>query len=391
VLVVWPWAESPFHGPKWLVIALAAAVTLALLPREARRPDTVALAALANLGACLLSLVLADGPSPWWTIAAPVLIACLSLAATPLPWPVVVWVGGLAAAVVLLQSAGLDPFAWLGPEAEGNRLGRYGTLGNPDFVASVLGVTAPLTVVAAFRSVAASRRLTIASGALQLLGLALLRSFATVLSLGAATLVALVAAPARSRSRLALVLVAGLVLLAVPLLGRSPALVAQGRWYLVTTAAPHVREAPVLGQGPGAVVLHFPAWELERWRVRCGTDPGCVAAHPESRFAGVQDHLHDDWLERLLEGGTVGLVALVALFVSAFVGAIRSGKLEGTGVAAALAALAVRATVDFPLARPADLVLLAVLCGEAARLSSADSVDARRSSPPDSASHGGDP
>ena len=391
VLVVWPGASSPFGGPKWAVTVVAAALALALLPRNARRLDGVAVAALANLGVCLLSMVLGDGPSPWWTLAGPVLIACFALAAVPMPWGAMVLAGGIAAAVVLLQSIGLDPFAALGPVAEGSRLGRYGTLGNPDFVASVLGVTLPLGGFAALRTRFTGRQLAIASVVLQLLGLALLRSFATVLALGAATLVVLLATARGFRRRRVLILALALVLLAVPILGRSAGSVIRGRCYLVATAAPHVREAPLLGQGPGTVVRRWPVWELERWQERCGTDPACVAAHPESRFAGLQDHLHDDWLERLLESGIVGLLALVALFGTTFVAALRSGTLEGVGVAAALASLAARATVDFPLARPADLVLLAVLCGEAARLSRVVSVDDPHVSPGDSEDQGGDP
>ena len=386
---MWPWAPSPFAGPKWVVTALAAAASAALLPREARRPGGVALAALANLAVCVLSLVLSDGAGPWWTLAGPVLIACLALTGPPVPWSAVAWAGGLCSLVVLLQALGVDPFASFGPEAEGTRLVRYGTLGNPDFVASVLGVTGPLTLVAALRASGWRGRLVAGSAALQLLGLAVLRSFATTLSLGAAALVALAASRKDGhRRRLGLALAAGLVVSAIPLAGRSAVSAAQGRWYLLTTAAPHVVEAPWLGQGPGAVAVHWPVWELERWRARCGTDPACVAAHPESRFAGLQDHVHDDWLERLLEAGVVGLVALGALFGAAFVAALRSRTLEGVGVAAGLASLAARAAVDFPLARPADLVLLAVLCGGAAGLSRADLVDGPRGSPRDSGTPG---
>ena len=392
VLVVWPWASSPFGGPKWVVTGLAAAVGLAFLPRDARGLDAVALAALANLGACLGSLVLGGGPGPWWTLSGPVLIACFSLSAVPVPWRAVTWAGGIAAAVVLLQSVGLDPFVRFGPEAAGARIGRYGTLGNPDFVASVLGVTAPLTVVAALRSTATESRVGVVSAVLQLVGLALLRSFATTLCLGAAALtVVLAGARQTSRRRLALALGAGLLLSAVPLAGRPAATVLQGRWYLLTTAAPHVREAPWLGRGAGAVVLRWPAWELDRWRARCGTDPGCVAAHPESRFAGLQDHLHNDWLERLVESGIAGLLALVALLAVAFLAAWRSGTLEGVGVAAALASLAARSTVDFPLQRPADLVLLALLCGAASGLGRNDFVDRGRGIPGDSRAEGGVP
>ena len=375
--------------PKWVVVAVAALAGVALLPREANGPAPVALAALANLAACGVSLVLSDGPRPWWTLAGPVLIAGLALSTPPVPWPAVLWAGGLESLVVLFQALGLDPFATFAPHAGGARLGLYGTLGNPDFVASVLSLTVPLGVVAALRS--SRPRLAGASVALQLLGLALLRSFASALSLATAAIVVALAGGLRGTRGLrtfALVLAAGIAVTALPLVGRSPGSVLRGRWYLVATAAPHVREAPWLGQGPGVVVLRWPEWELERWRARCGTDPACVASHPERRFAALQDHVHDDWLERLLESGIAGLLALVALFLSAFLAALRRGTPEGTGVAAALASLAVRATVDFPLSRPADLVLLAVLCGAAAQRGVV-SVDAPGPSPPDSPPRGG--
>jgi O-antigen ligase len=370
VVVVWPWAAGPFSAPKWLVTGLAAVVAVALLPREVRSPGSVALAALANLGACLVSFLLDAGPSPWWVLSAPLLAACLALAAVPMPWAAIALAGGLAAAVVLLQAVALDPFASFAPELGGSRLRLYGTLGNPDFVASVLGVTAPLSVVAALANGGSRRTRLAASAGLQLVTLALLRSFATVLSLGAAALVVLLAGPrARWRRPLLFTLCAGVLLAALPLAGRSAGTTLQGRRYLWSTAAPHAADAPWLGRGPGAVVLHWPAWELTRWQSRCGADADCVAAHPESRFAGLQDHVHDDWLERLLEGGAVGLAALLALFVTALLAAIRSRTLEGLGIAAGLASLAARATVDFPLSRPADLVLLAVLSGAAAHLS----------------------
>lgn len=392
LLLVWPGWSSPFSGPKWLVAGLAAGWTLLLLPREARRPGPVASAALANLGACVLSLFRSDGATPWWTLAGAVLLAGLTLSATPLPWRALTSAGGLASLVVVLQAMGLDPFAAFAPEAAGTRLRLYGTLGNPDFVASVLGVTAPLTLVHGLRSRRRTAAIAGASSAVQLVALALLRSFATTVSLGAAALVAVVSAPAgRGRRRLAVALAAGVVITAIPLGGRPAESAMRGRWYLVSTAAPHVLDAPWLGQGAGTVVLHWPAWELERWQARCGTDAACVAAHPESRFAGLQDHVHDDWLERLLEGGVVGLLALVGVFIAAFRASVRSATLEGAGIAAGLASLAARATVDFPLARPADVVLLAVLCGGAAALGRVDSVDVEPDSPRDSPVQGGVP
>ncbi|HZJ53536.1 MAG TPA: O-antigen ligase family protein [Myxococcaceae bacterium] len=392
VLVVWPWAASPFSGPKWLVTGVAAALFVALLGREMRPPSAVAVAAIAHLAGSLLSWLLVRGATPWWTLAGPALVAAWCLAAPPVPWGAVASAGGLAAGVVLLQALGLDPFGRFMPEADGQRLALYGTLGNPDFVASVLGVTVPVTIVATPRARRAGSALCAASLLVQVLALGLLRSFATVLALAVAATVVLVSRrPGQGRRWLALVLGAALLAAAVPLAGRSLATVLRGRWYLVTTAAPHVAEAPWLGQGPGTVVLHWPAWELERWRARCGADPACVAAHPDARFLGVQEHLHDDWLERLLETGVVGLLALVALFGTAFGAALRSGTLEGLGIASGLASLAARSTVDFPLQRPADLVLLALLCGAASRLGRRDFVDARHVLPGDSRVEGGMP
>ena len=389
---MWPWAPQPFTTPKWVVSGTASAASLLLLLRVAGRPGRVALAAVASLAVSVLSTLLAAGATPWWTLAGPLLVAAMALGAPPLPWRALAWAGGLASAVVLLQAVGLDPLARLGPEAEGSRLHLYGTLGNPDFVASVVGVTAPVTVVAAGRDGRGWTACTVALALLQLMALVLLRSFATTLALAGATLVVVLAAPrGRIRRSLALALGAGLLATAIPLAGRPAAPVLAGRWYLWTTAAPHVLDAPWTGQGPGAVVLHWPAWELERWRARCGTDPACVAAHPQSRFAGLQDHVHYDWLDRFLEAGVPGLLALVALFATALIAAIQSTTREGLAVAAGLTSLAARATVDFPLARPADLVLLAVLCGAAARLEASESVDATTASPSDSALQGGQP
>ena len=388
--MVWPWAASPFSGPKWLVTAAGAgALCVLLLVRRSPKPGPVALAALATLAASLLSWLLAPGATPWWTLGGTVLVAAATLLAPPLPWRAVGAAGGLAAAAVLLQALGLDPFARFVPQVEGRRLVLYGTLGNPDFVASVLAVTAPLTVVAALRARRGWTGPAPLSVAIQVLALGLLRSFATVLALGAAAAVAvLFPGSGRERRWLALALGAALVVAALPLAGRSPGAALRGRWYLVSTAAPHVADAPWLGQGPGTVELHWPAWELERWRARCGADPACVARHPDARFTGLQEHLHDDWLETLLEAGVAGLVALLALFGTAFAAALRARSLEGLGVACGLAALAARATVDFPLQRPADLVLLAVLCGAASGLGRRDFVDARDTNPGDSMAEG---
>lgn len=175
--------------------------------------------------------------------------------------------------------------------------------------------------------------------------------------------------PARPAPRRLLWLaMALLVALAVPLAGRSLSSAAAGRLYLARVIAPHALDAPLVGLGPGAVEALWPAWEVEWWRARCGSDAACVAADPRSRFAALQDHAHDDWLEVLVERGLVGLAALLALFAFALRRAWRSPRALGTGVVAALVAMMTRAALDFPLARPADLCLLAAVVGLASHL-----------------------
>ena len=117
ILVVWPSATSPFSGPKWLVTSAGAVACALLLVRGVRRPGPVALAAVANLAASLLSSLLAQGATPGWMLAGPLLVAALALLEVPLPWRAVAAAGGLAAAVVVLQALGLDPFARFVPQA----------------------------------------------------------------------------------------------------------------------------------------------------------------------------------------------------------------------------------------------------------------------------------
>src|SRR5262249_57792690 len=107
-------------------------------------------------------------------------------AEAPLAWGAVAGSAGLAAGVVLLQAVGLDPLGRFTPVAAGGRLALYGTLGNPDFVASVLGVTVPLTGVAVIRFRGRRAGLALGSAVAQRPGVAGPPSFATVLALAAA-------------------------------------------------------------------------------------------------------------------------------------------------------------------------------------------------------------
>jgi O-antigen ligase len=182
------------------------------------------------------------------------------------------------------------------------------------------------------------------------LALVVTGSFATVLALFVGVLAT------RSKRLLVPALVCG-ALLAIPLMSRDPRAALAGRVYLVEVALPHVAEAPLTGLGPGAVERHWPSWELAYWKARCD-DEACVNAHPKGRFAGLQDHVHADWLEWLLERGVLGLAALGFALGAPLLSAWRSSPL----VFAALVAALTRSLVDFPLERPADLAVLAFLC-----------------------------
>ncbi|MDP1829132.1 MAG: O-antigen ligase family protein [Archangium sp.] len=363
LLAVWPPSQSAFHEPKrWLFFAAATLGALLTLPRwKWTALPLVALTALQpwhGAGPGLQALAFA------WALAA---------------WPALqpdlrrlTRISGIAAAVVglvvVLQALGLDVLAFAAPDAETTRLRAYGTLGNPDFVASALLPIAVLLIGSREKKWLLLLLLIVPA-------LVLTRSFATLLSaLVAAVLVSVhrrrspsdpperspsVPPPSTPRGANGGLLVMGVLcmLLAVGLLGRDPGNTLAGRRYLVAVALPHVADAPLLGHGLGATVLAWPTWELSYWQARCD-DAACVKAHPEGRFAGLQDHLHADWLEWLLERGLPGALALLLAL-----GAPLRASWRGADpfLFAALGAALSRGLVDFPLHRPADLCLLAAL------------------------------
>ena len=256
-----------------------------------------------------------------------------------------------APSAVVLQALGLDVFAPAGLSA---RLSLYGTLGNPDFVASVL---MPMVIILA-RPLPdpLPRGEREIEGVLIVAALVLTRSFGTLLAAFVALLVLLMFR--RGKGALVMALIGALLM--VGLVGRDADRAISGRQYLVAVALPHVLDAPLLGHGLGATVLAWPEWELAYWRARC-PDAACVAADPQRRFAGLQDHLHADWLEWLLERGVLGTLALLLALVAPV---IANREKSDPFILAALAAVLARSFVDFPFHRPADLCLLAALLAQ---------------------------
>jgi hypothetical protein len=399
LLAVWPAAGSPFHDPKrWVFLAAAGLGALASLPRW--RWTALPLIALTVV-------------QPWRSAEAgwQALAFAWALAAWPALQPelrhfskVIGVAGTLVGLVVILQFFGVDLFALAGPEAGTGRLRLYGTLGNPDFVASallpisllLLGVWTHRSPQAAEarqgwpnsgsvrisassveepararaerdRAASAWRRIdwatrhraerTVVALVLLLGALMMTRSFATLLSAVAALLVLLI----HRRGARVVPLLVVCVVLGLGLIGRDLGGTLAGRSYLLAVALPHVADAPLLGHGLGSTVQEWPAWELSYWQARCA-DAACVAAHPQGRFAALQDHVHADWLEWLLEVGVLGVLALLLALGAPLLAAWRRTDVTSSWVLAALAAVLTRALVDFPLHRPADLCLLAALC-----------------------------
>jgi putative inorganic carbon (HCO3(-)) transporter len=264
-------------------------------------------------------------------------------------------VGATACALVALaQWVGLDPFVAAGwhPPIDGAsiRMRVYGTLGNPNFVGAVMAMSLPLTLATlAAASTTRVRWLAWAALATQAAALAATGSRGAVLGLGAAVAVYATLRWSR-RVRLGL---AAVGLFAGAAIALSPArpldTTAAGRLHLWRIALPHAWESPLTGQGPGAVALRFPAWQ--RAAAREGVRDG--------RFAGLTDHVHNDYLEALIERGVPGLVSsIVPIVLLGVVASRRPRPIPAvvTGGIAAVAAGAACALVDFPLARPTELV-----------------------------------
>lgn len=339
-----PSLESAFHTPKLVILGLGLLLALPSVYRNWRRLPVPLLIFTACVG------VSATMHQSWSAPSTAVLLVGVSTVAAFSTFEVdarlTAKVIGLALLVVcgltVLQAFGLFTFGASG------RMARSSTLGNPDFVASAVGAAVwccwPL-----------ERHWRWVVAALSVLTLALTQSFASMLSFGmaAGALLVLRAGPRRW------VLVAALGVMAVLALGlsrRDVTTAARGRWYLTQVALPHVLHAPLTGLGPGAVELHWAEWELALWTKRCGEDAGCVQAHPDFAFNGLQDHAHDDWLELCLEVGPIGFGALLLWLASRLRGPVNAFA------AAGLIALMTRAAVDFPLHRPADWAVLSVLC-----------------------------
>jgi O-antigen ligase len=110
---------------------------------------------------------------------------------------------------------------------------------------------------------------------------------------------------------------------------------------------------PWVGHGPGSVAAHYRGWESAARRA--GADPTLAG-----QFGGPQQHAHNDYLEALTERGIPGLMALVVIVCAPMACAVARARRHHDPIlraaAAAIAAAGAVAFVDFPMARPDELV-----------------------------------
>lgn len=377
-LVVWPGLGQPFSAPKLWVIAGAALATSALtLVGGHRVPARFGWLVGAWVATFIVSGTLGELPAFSDTllgVTAPVLaLALMRTGVTGARLIASLWSGATAVAVVaVLQWAGWDPFAllgWYAPvDGASVRMRVYSTLGNPNFVGALMALSVPLGAASVMRETTRTRyAVGLVSLVCLLAALVATGSRGAVLGLAAGTLTwAILRWSGRALVGVGVVLVIGTLAVAL-----SPARPLQttlaGRVYLWQVVAPHASARPLVGQGPGAVALRFVDWQHE------ADDRGVS----DKRFRGVTDHVHNDYLEALVERGLPGLLALLAPLVSTWALVWRRPHPAAPVTAACAAAVmagAACAFVDFPLARPVELVwwwtavaVVHVECGPAAR------------------------
>jgi hypothetical protein len=368
-LVAWPGLARPFSTPKLWLLGAASALVLALAWRPRAAPPAVP--GCTRLLRWLPAVWLASwivpslfgGVVSFEALSTAVVtglwaVALVAARLRPFDLALAAVAGGTSVAVIaVLQWIGLDPFAAAGrlPDIRGAsvRMRVYATLGNPNFVAALLAAIIPLT--AGIAAAVQSRRAR--AGAAALLALQILALAATGSRGGALGVVAagVVWAMASGRARIAVVAAALVAASAIAL--QSPARplrqTLNGRVYMWTVITGQALAHPWVGHGPGSVAAHYRGWESAARRA--GADPTLAG-----QFGGPQQHAHNDYLEALTERGIPGLMALVVIVCTPIACAVARARRHRDPIlraaAAAIAAAGAVAFVDFPMARPDELV-----------------------------------
>jgi hypothetical protein len=367
-LAVWPGLKTPFSTPKLVLLAvwvIAGGLGLAMArvhPLAGLNPLLQGLV-LGWIGLVSLSALLAEHVSITALLLALLPAGAFLLQAALRPKPSLLLTAAAAAAAVvaltaLLQWAGADPFrlfGWAGPAGGSARMRVFATLGNPNFAAAFLTAAAPAAWAAGMLAPPGWRRRAVFAGGGLLLAGGILATGSRAPAAAALAVAAWALLRSARRRYLAALPVAFGILLVTLSPARPLADTVQGRLFIWRVALPHVLATPLLGAGPGSFLLNYPDWETARLAA-----PDARPA--EERFAGFQQHSHNDYLETLADFGIPGLLLLIAIPAVVLVrhAARKRPRPDpaAEGAAAGAVALLALALVDFPLHRPAELFLL---------------------------------
>ena len=257
------------------------------------------------------------------------------------------------AVIVLLQYSGLDPFGLLGwtlnQQGGSPRMRIVGTLGNPNFAAALLVSGMPIAL--ALGNIYKRQGVFYIIIALEALAVLATGSKAGVIA-GLTALLWLSGLIRLEHRRWIAAGAAAIIIMSVFMPSRSLLTTIEGRFYIWRVTASHLLERPFFGFGPGSFAPKYIEWETLYWQNGHGNDN-------ERKFAQLQAHAHNDYLETLVDNGIAGLLGFVSLLLTFFVFAFRQARQAGNelvaGASAGVVALAVVTLVDFPLHRPAEL------------------------------------
>jgi len=240
------------------------------------------------------------------------------------------------------------------------RMRIFATLGNPDFVATFLAMALPSALGLAIAS-RSWRAFWIAVSSLIAVASLLSGSRCGMLALAAGALVIVLTQLRRHATSIVLVLITVLVLCTLSagswMNSRSIRESLQGRVLIWQVSLADGAAQSALGSGPGSFAHEYP--------VRLGRYFSNSGREPMLRFASLERHAEDDYVEAWHDTGWLGLVALLALLGLWFRIAVRrlrqSEDEARTAIAVAIAsvtALCVASLFDFPMHRAETWALL---------------------------------
>lgn len=179
-----------------------------------------------------------------------------------------------------------------------------------------------------------------------------------------------------------LISIAGLGVIALPLLSRQPAIdhllnvkSLRGRMWLSAVTWTMIRDAPLRGHGLGTFSLQFPLYQARAFSQEWST--------PFLANASFTSYAHNDYLQLWSELGIFGLLTFGAL-IWILLGRGRSFSADpiSLGCWAAIISLLINSIVAFPLHLPTTLMLFVVLAAVVEAAACDRTVDISESSRP---------